>query len=68
VPEIVGAAVFDGATGAGGGGGAVTGPTLALVADADPPSFVAVTVTDTFLPTSALDNVCDCPVAPSDHL
>jgi hypothetical protein len=40
---------------------------LWLVALAEPASFVAVTVTDTFLPTSELDSVSVCPVAPSDH-
>ena len=51
----------------GGDGGVVTGPTAALVAVADPPSFVAVTVAVIFCPASAEVNVSLEPVAPSDH-
>ncbi len=61
------AAELLGGTGAGGGAaGVVTGPTAALVAVADPPSFVAVTVAVIFCPASAEVNVSLEPVAPSD--
>ena len=45
----------------------MTGPTAALVAEADPPSFVAVTVAVIFCPASAEASVSLEPVVPSDH-
>ena len=45
----------------------MTGPTLSLLALAEPPSFLAITDTEMFCPTSELDSVSVCPVDPSDH-
>ena len=66
VPLIDGAAVFCGALVAG-GGAAATGPAGALVAIADPPSLLAVTVTVMLLPRSPVESLSVCPVVPSDH-
>ena len=61
MPLITGALVFAGARGR-------TGPTLALVANAVPAEFLAVTVTLIFCPTSELESVMVLPVLPSDQL
>ena len=61
VPVMLGAVSTD-------GGAGNTGPTVALVAEAWPASFVAVTVTLKDCPTSAAASVSVLPVWPSDHL
>jgi hypothetical protein len=60
LPEITGALVFAGASEA-------TGPTSALVAEALPAEFDAVTVTPIIFPTSAAVSVSVLPVWPSDQ-